>query len=119
MTPPRTARSAAAGTGLDWGEVRRRYRTEVPLPPLAGASRPRAVLVDDDTIRVSQRLWTALITRDDLETAVALLDRTPGPVSAVGFAEVLRRFHASTTECSRVPNLSAMVLADLGLLPTR
>lgn len=102
---------------LDWSQVQLRYRTEVPLPPLAGVSRPRAVLADARTIRVSQRLWTTVISRDDLEIAADLLERTAGPVTPVQFAERLRTFYASTTECSRIPNVSAMLLADLGLLP--
>jgi hypothetical protein len=103
---------------LDWATVQYRYRDEIRLAPLAGASRPRAVLIDSDTIQVSQRLWTTTISRDDLETAAELLDRIPTPISAIGFAERLRIFYASTTECSRIPNVSAMLLTDLGLLPT-
>jgi hypothetical protein len=76
-----------------------------------------ASLNGDDTICIRQRLWRALITRQDLETALTVLDRTPKPVTAVQFAEHLRAFYTSTTDCSRIPNLSAVVLADLSYLP--
>jgi hypothetical protein len=102
---------------LNWPAVQHRYRAETAVAPLSGASRLRAVLVDHHTIRVTQRLWTMLITREDLETAVGLLDRTPKPVTSVEFAERLRTFYASTTECSRIPNVTAILLTDLGLLP--
>jgi hypothetical protein len=87
------------------------------VAPLSGASRPRAVLIDHHTIRVSQRLWTMLITREELETGLEVLARTPAPVTPVEFAERLRTFYASATECSRIPNVTAILLTDLGLLP--
>jgi hypothetical protein len=103
-------------TTLDWVSVRARYRDGAHLAPLAGHSHLTASL-DGDAICVRQRLWRALITRRDLETALTVLDRTPKPVTAVEFAEHLRVFYTSTTDCSRIPNLSAVLLSDLGHLP--
>jgi hypothetical protein len=40
----------------------------------------------------------------------------PRPVNPVQFAERLRAHYTSTTECSRIPNVSAIILTDLGLL---
>ena len=101
---------------LDWSAVRDRYATEVSLAPLAGSSRLTAVLADDDTILVRRKLWQLLLTRGDLDTAAEVLTRMPEPVTAVRFAERLRAHYTSTTECSRIPNVSAVVLTDLGLL---
>jgi hypothetical protein len=104
-------------TTLDWASVQTRYHDSAPLTPLAGHSRMTASLDGDDAICIRQRLWRALITRQDLETALTVLDKTPKPVTAVEFAEHLRAFYTSTTDCSRIPNLSAVLLADLGHLP--
>jgi hypothetical protein len=101
---------------LDWSAVRDRYATEVSLAPLAGNSRLTAVLIEGDTIRVRQKLWQLLLTRSDLDTAAELLDQVPRPVNPVQFAERLRAHYTSTTECSRIPNVSAIILTDLGLL---
>jgi len=102
---------------LDWEQILTRYTDNVSLSPLAGSSPMTASVLGDDAVLVRHKLWQALITREHLNTAVAVLDRTPKPVTAVEFAEHLRAFYTSTTDCSRIPNLSAVILADLGLLP--
>jgi hypothetical protein len=94
-------------TTLDWVSVQARYRDGAPIAPLAGNSRMTASLDGEDAIRIRQRLWRALITRQDLETALTVLDRAPKRVAAVQFAEHLRAFYTSRTDCSRIPNLSA------------
>lgn len=101
---------------LDWMAVQARYRDGAPIAPLAGTSQMTATLEDDDNIRVCQRLWSSLISRDDLETALKVLADTTEPVNAVEFAERLRGYYTSTTDCSRIPNLSAVLLLDLGYL---
>lgn len=106
--------------GLDWDEVRARYRPGTPLRPLAGGSALQVVAVDDDRVCVKQRLWQDCVTRRQLDIAHTLLQREAHPVDAIGFAEVLRRHYAggpeTVTDCSRIPNLSAIILKDLGYL---
>jgi hypothetical protein len=105
---------------LDWSAVRARYERTKTLQPLAGQSTLEVVEVDDEKICVKQRLWRDCVTRTALETALTLLEDRPLPGNAVEFAEELRRYYsrgpAVTTGCSRVPNLSAVVLSDLGYL---
>ena len=73
--------------------------------------------VDDERLCVRQRLWRACLTRTELETAAAVL-AAAGRITPMEFAERLRVHYATgfhvTTDCSRVPNLSAIVLQDLG-----
>jgi hypothetical protein len=105
---------------LGWDAVRARYEPGTGVRPLVGGSQLTVVLVDDEQICLKQRLWQACVTRHELETAIDLLEKTPGPISAVEFAEELRRYYSGgpnvKTECSRVPNLSAVILKDLGYL---
>jgi hypothetical protein len=78
--------------------------------------------VDAQRICVRQRLWRGCLTRAELERADEIL-ATAGPVSPLELAELLRVHYASgpqvTTECSRVPNLSAVLLSDLGAFASR
>lgn len=105
---------------LDWQLVRERYAGRPSLTSLAGSSRVQVVDVDDERICLRQRLWLDCVTRDDLDTALALLreGRLAGGPMAV--AEGLRTYYASgprvETGCTRGPNLVAVVLADLGYL---
>jgi len=105
---------------LDWSAVRARYEHTKTLQPLAGQSVVEVVGVDDEKICVKQRLWQDCVTRTALETAVAVLGDRSLPGNAMEFAEELRRYYSSgpdvITECSRIPNLSAVVLSDLGYL---
>jgi hypothetical protein len=102
---------------LDWALVCQRYRHAVSIAPVSGVSRLTAVMSDLDTITIRQKLWTMQLTRADLESAVSVLNRTAKPVTPVEFAERLRACYTSATECSRIPNVSAIILTDLGLLP--
>jgi hypothetical protein len=106
--------------GLDWQEVRARYGPGSPLRPLAGSAALRVVSVDDDRICVRQRLWQACVTRRQLDTALRILRERAGPVDAMELAEILRCYYAGgpdvVTDCSRIPNLSAIILKDLGYL---
>ena len=103
---------------VTWSEVIARYRPGSPLAPLAGSSTLVVDSVDDQRLCVRQRLWVSCLTRTELETAVTVLAESR-PGSALELAEMLRVHYATgfhvTTECSRVPNLSAMVLADMGV----
>jgi hypothetical protein len=106
--------------GLDWDEVRARYRPGTPLRPLAGGSALQIVAIDDARVCVKQRLWQDCVTRQQLDTALRVLRERTHPVDAIKFAEVLRRHYAGgpdvVTDCSRIPNLSAVILKDLGYL---
>jgi hypothetical protein len=105
---------------LDWSAVRARYEHTKTLQPIAGQSILEVVGVDDEKICVKQRLWRDCVTRTALETALTLLEDRPLPGNALEFAEELRRYYsrgtAVTTGCSRVPNLTAVILSDLGYL---
>lgn len=110
---------------LDWDVVRERYDAHPALPSLAGSSTVKVVDVDDERICLSQRLWQDCISRADLETAVGLLADGAVDDEAMAFAEGMRKYYASgrgvtgrgvDTGCTRGPNLTAVVLADLGYL---
>ena len=100
-----------------WADVQARYAPGAALAPLVGSSTLVVDEVDDERLCVRQRLGRACLTRTELETAAALLAEA-GPVTPMEFAERLRVHYATgfhvTTDCSRVPNLSAIVLKDLG-----
>jgi hypothetical protein len=105
---------------LDWPAVRKRYEHTRTVAPLSGSSVLEVVEVDDDRVCLKQRLWRDCVSRAQLETAVSLLGDRPLPADAIAFAEELRRYYSSgpgaVTECSRIPNLSAVILKDLGYL---
>lgn len=104
-----------------WEEVLRRYAGGRAVAPLAGSSTLRIETVDDALI-VSQRLWRAELTREDYEVAVGLLGTVPPGTGAVAFAEQLRHHYSGgpqvRSDCTRIPNICAVLLVDLGLLPT-
>lgn len=109
------------GTTLDWGSVLDRYRGGRAVAPLAGSSTLR-VEAAGDALVVTQRLWRAELSRGELEVALRLLGERPPGTGAVAFSEELRRYYSGGPQvrptCSRTPNMSAVVLVDLGLLPT-
>ena len=104
-------------SALGWADVQARYVPGAVLAPLVGSSTLVVDEVDDDRLCVRQRLWRACLTRTELETATAVL-AAAGRITPLEFAERLRVHYATgfhvTTDCSRVPNLSAIVLQDLG-----
>ncbi|GLZ56200.1 hypothetical protein Acsp07_58170 [Actinomycetospora sp. NBRC 106378] len=105
---------------LDWEQVRARYAGRPSLASLQGTSRVQVEEVDDDRICLSQRLWRDCVSRDDLDTALALLRDGRLDPRPMAFAEGLRRHYASgprvETGCTRGPNLTAVIFADLGYL---
>jgi len=104
---------------LDWAAVQERYRGGRAVAPLAGSSTMRVEAAGDSLV-VTQRLWRAELSRGELEVAVVLLGEQPPGTGAVAFSEELRRYYSGGPQvrptCSRTPNLSAVVLVDLGLL---
>lgn len=105
---------------FDWNLVRDRYRQGTKINSLAGGSQLEITEVDDERILVRSRLWRDSLTREELETAVALLEEGKTPTDPLGFAEALRRHQAQGEQvhpgCSRMPNMAAVVLKDLGYL---
>lgn len=105
---------------LDWAAVVTRYPAGSTIPPLSGSSTLTVVSVDDERICLKQRLWQDCVTRRDLDSAVALLGERAGSCDAIAFSQELRTRLATgpdaRTECSRVPNLTAIVLRALGFL---
>ncbi len=101
----------------EWADVRARYAPGAPLSPLVGSSRMVVDDVDDERLCVRQRLWRACLSREEFDVAARLLAEA-GSLTPLELAERLRVHYATsfhvTTECSRVPNLSAVVLNDLG-----
>jgi hypothetical protein len=104
-----------------WADVLARYAPGSVIAPLVGSSRMVVDTVDDHQLCVRQRLWRACLQRTELEEARRVL-AAAGSVSPMELGELLRVHFATgfhvTTECSRVPNLSAVVLRDLGAFPT-
>src|ERR671923_2203360 len=105
---------------LDWDLLRSRYGGGAKVATLTGGSYLEILRIDDEAISVRHRLWRDSITRKDLETAVSLLREEDAPRDAIGFAETLRRYQLQGEDvnpgCSRIPNLCAVVLKDLGYL---
>lgn len=105
----------------DWADVLAHYGPGDVLAPLVGSSSLVIDSVDEDRLCVKQRLWRACLQRVELEEARKVLAEA-GPVTALELGELMRAhvatgFHV-TTECSRVPNLTAVVLNALGAFDT-
>lgn len=102
---------------LDWGAVQRRYADGGDLRSLTGSAPVGVVEIDDERICLRQRLWQDCVSRSALERALDLLERGAVPADPIAFAEGLRRHEAHVqTGCTRGPNLTAIVLKDLGYL---
>lgn len=106
-------------TRVQWSHVVARYRVGDILPPLVGSSVMTVDALDDTALCIRQLLWRACLTPDEFATAVGILDEA-GSVTGLELAELLRQHYAGgpqvTTDCSRVPNLCAVLLADFGLV---
>lgn len=104
---------------ITWSEVIARVRPGDRLTPLNGSSHIEVESVGGDHICLTQRLWRACLTRHDVETACRLLAESPHGTTAMQLAEHVRRYemsgrHGPVSECSRVPNLTAVLLHNLG-----
>lgn len=105
---------------IDWQDVVSRFRQGDRLQPVAGASVLTVESIDDDRMCLRQRLWRDCLTRSDLRLAARVLADAPPGVTAVQLAELIRLHHtgsAVTPGCSRVPNLAAVVLYNMGEVP--
>jgi hypothetical protein len=108
---------------LDWTAVRTRYADHPRLPSLRGTTSVEVTDIDDERICLRQRLWRDCVRRAELETALAMLEAGELDPEPLAFAEGMRRYYAGgpqvRTDCTRGPNLTAVVLADLGYLTSR
>lgn len=103
---------------IAWTDVVGRLAPGDSLQPLVGSSRLTVHSVEPEQICIRQCLWRACLTRADIDTANRVLESAPADVSAVRFSELLRAHYTSgtdvTTECTRLPNLAAVVFLNLG-----
>ncbi|MBC3194913.1 hypothetical protein H7X46_28060 [Pseudonocardia sp. C8] len=105
---------------IEWSDLIERLEPGDVLQPLAGSSRLRVESIDSEQLCLRQQLWRACLTPDDLRTAVAVLEQAPAGTTPLELAEQIRARYSSGSEvtvgCSRVPNLSAVVLHHLGAI---
>lgn len=108
---------------ITWDDVVSHYRRGDSLKPLVGDSKLAVDSIDDEQICVRQRLWKACLRADDLPIANEVLAAAPADVAPIKFAELMRaRFSCGidvTTECTRIPNLAAVVLFNMGVFAER
>jgi hypothetical protein len=96
---------------LDWAQVRKKYGKGVSIPTVAGGKSLQITGADDEAIHIKSPLWTAKLSRNNLEKAVELIEqgviaREPGL-----FVEDYRVYVADER-----PTSAAHVLKDLGFL---
>lgn len=104
---------------IDWAQVVDRFRPGDQLQPLAGASSLTMDSIDEERMCIRQRLWRDCLDRSDLQTAVQILAEAPADVTPVQLAELIRIHYtgsAVSPGCPRAPNLSAVVLYNMGAL---
>jgi hypothetical protein len=106
---------------IDWPQIVARFQPGDQLQPLVGVSTLTVDSIDDDQICIRQRLWRACVTRSDMTTATRILAEAPADVTPVQLAELIRTHYTAgsdvTTECTRIPNLAAVVLYNMGAVP--
>jgi hypothetical protein len=105
---------------LSFSAVAARFGVGGTVASLTGSSAVTVLSVDAERICLGQRLWRDCVTWEELTSALQLLHEYSAPPSPVEFAERLRRYYAGGPEvrtgCTRVPNLCAIVLRELGYL---
>ena len=105
---------------IAWSDVVAKFQPGDALEPLVGRSKLTVDSVDDERMCIRQRLWLACVTPADLQIADAILSAAPVDVTPVQLAELIREHYTAgadvTTECTRIPNLAAVVLYNLGAL---
>lgn len=103
---------------IAWADIVDRFKPGDALAPLVGASELRVDRIDDQQICIRQRLWRACVTRSDLATANRILDEAPEGTTSVELSELIRAHYTGgpevTTECTRIPNLAAVILSNMG-----
>ncbi|ODU01299.1 MAG: hypothetical protein ABS81_21035 [Pseudonocardia sp. SCN 72-86] len=106
---------------IEWSELRDRFNVGDALKPLIGSSKLTVDSIDEKQICIRQRLWKACLTREDLAIANNILAAAPADVTPVQLSELIRDYYTSgsdvATDCTRIPNLSAVVLYNMGAVP--
>lgn len=107
---------------IAWSDVVAHLKPGDTLQPLTGDSKLTVDSIDNAEICIRQRLWRASLKRADMQTANKILAAAPPDVTPIQLAELIRKHymegHDVKTECTRVPNLAAIVLYNLGAVPT-
>ncbi|WP_338836474.1 hypothetical protein [Gordonia polyisoprenivorans] len=100
-----------------WPQLVAHYRAGDRVSPLVGSSVLTVESSDDDGILITQRLWRTVLRPEHWEVACAVYAHN-APVRALDLAEALRTHYQSgpdvVTECSRTPNIAAVLMRDLG-----
>jgi hypothetical protein len=103
-----------------WEEITARFKPGDSLDPLVGTSKLTVDSVDSEQICIRQRLWVACVTGDDVRIAWEILDAAPAGITPIQLSELIRNHYQAgpdvATDCTRIPNLSAVVLLNLGAL---
>jgi hypothetical protein len=96
---------------LDWVTVKKKYGKGAEVPTVAGGKTLTVIGVDDEAIHIKSPLWTAKLSRKNLEKGVELIEqgviaRDPGL-----FVEDYRIYVTDER-----PTSAAHILRDLGVL---
>lgn len=96
---------------LDWPAVVARYRAGAQVASLPGVSTISVSGADEQSIYVKHRLWSASLSRGNLERAIELVDKGVMTNNALEFIDQYRMMIADER-----PTTAATVLKDLGYL---
>ncbi|AEA27030.1 hypothetical protein ACFQ34_32495 [Pseudonocardia benzenivorans] len=106
---------------VEWTDVMERFSVGDSLQPLIGSSRLTVDSIDENEICIRQRLWRACVTRAELAVGDGILTSAPAGTTPVQLSELIRDRYASgtdvVTDCTRIPNLVAVVLYNMGVVP--
>lgn len=96
---------------LDWTQVKKKYGKGAEVPTVAGGKTLTVTGADDEAIHIKSPLWTAKLSRANLEKGVELIEqgviaRDPGL-----FVEDYRIYVTDERATS-----AAHILRDLGIL---
>lgn len=103
---------------LQWDVVQKRYEHGAQVDAVAGGSLFAITGADEEYIYFKGRLWKDALPRHHLEEAVAMVERGELAATATKFLEAYR-LHIEKdpmveSGCSRIPNMVAVVMKDLG-----
>lgn len=105
---------------FDWKTVLGRYENGAEVDPIAGSRKFVITGADDTQIFFEARLWKDVLPRDHLERAIDMLEAGDLHRGASTFLEGYRlqveKDQTVPQGCSRIPNMVAVVLQDLGML---
>ncbi|WP_425005613.1 hypothetical protein [Mycolicibacterium sp. S3B2] len=96
---------------MDWESVLAKYRDGASVETLPGGAAISVSGADDERIYVKHRLWTAELSRSNLQRGVELVNEGAIPRNANQFIDKYRVLVADER-----PTVAATVLKDLGYL---